>query len=170
MRVLQCSRGNFFTGTLYYRPYLLQKEMDTNNSFELHTWMLARFIETSDSNVIPLSYYVIAVSYEKMITRMNYRVSTSFCDAITNLPQNIELPEQYPLNDASNLNYNHFITLLMKYTASRRLTLSTPIDKLAEHKKDLYNQETYVDFHLILGKLLDRLFDSLLLLKDDHEL
>ena len=147
-------------------------EMDTNNSFELHTWMLARFIETSDSDVIPLSYYVIAVSYEKMITRMNYRVSTSYRDAITNLPQNIELPERYPpgLNDASNSKDNRFITLLMKYNASGCLTLSTPIDKLVEHKEDLYNQETYVDFHLILGELLEIFLDSLLRLKDYHEL
>ena len=105
-----------------------------------------------------------------MITRMNYRVSTSYHDAITNLPQNIELPERYPLNYASNSKDNLFITLLMKCTASGCLTLSTPIDKLVEHKKDLYNQETYVDFHLILGELLEQLFDSLLLLKDDHEL
>ena len=88
-----------------------------------------------------------------MITRMNYRVSTSYRDAITNLPQNIELPERYPLNDASNSNDNRFITLLMKYTASGLLRLSTPIDKLAEHKKRLIQSRNLCRFSLDIRRI-----------------
>jgi hypothetical protein len=141
--------------------------MDTNNSFELHTWMIARLIETSDSNAIALSYYVIAASYERMITRMKYRVSTSFRNALTNLPD-FEFPEQFPPNDASNSNDKNFITHLTKYTVNGYLRLQTPIDKLVKHGSDLYNKETYTDFHSILSELLNLLLSSLGELKDMH--
>ena len=48
------------------------------------------------------------------------------------------------------------------------LELHTPIDNLVKHEKDLYNQETYVDFHLILCKLLELLLGSLAELKAIH--
>ena len=54
---------------MYYRPSLTtQEKMDSNNSFEIHAWIIARLIEKSGSDKVPLSHYVIAVCYEKMIT------------------------------------------------------------------------------------------------------
>jgi hypothetical protein len=128
--------------------------------------MIARLIETSGSDKVPLSHYVIAVCYEKMITRMTYRVSKSFRDALKNLPPTFEFPERFPLISASNSNDKNFISFLLKVEI--RLKLHTPIDKLAKHGNDLYNQETYVDFHSILCELLELLLKSLLELREMH--
>jgi hypothetical protein len=155
---------------MYYRPSLTsQVQMDSKNSFEFHTWMIARLIETLKSDMTHfLSYYVIAVCYEKMITRMKYRVSTSFRDALKNLPQNFEFPKQFPSINATDSNDIYFIDRLQDFTYRRRIFLKTPIKNLVKHVNDLYNQETYVDFHSILSELLELLFKSLGELRDMH--
>jgi hypothetical protein len=139
--------------------------MDSKNSFEIHTWMIARLIETSGSNIVPLSHYVIATCYERMITRMMYRVSKSFRDTLKCLPSTFELPKQFPPMP-SNSNDSRFIAFLLKVIS--RLKLYTPIDKLVKHQNDLYNEETYVDFHSILCELLELLLKSLDDLKVMH--
>ena len=140
--------------------------MDSKNSFELHTWMIARLIETSGSDIVPLSHYVIATCYERMITRMTYRVSKSFRDALKNLPSTFQLPKRFPLMP-SNSNDIRFITFLLKVVP--RLKLYTPIDKLVKHQNDLYNEETYMDFHSILCELLELLLRLLDELKVTHQ-
>ena len=76
---------------MYYRPSLTsQEKMDLKDSFELHTWMIAKLIESSGTNKF---YYVIAVSYERMITQMTYRVSKSFHNALKNVPPMFEFPK-----------------------------------------------------------------------------
>ena len=60
----------------------------------------------------------------------------------------------------------NFITFLLN--VKDHLELHTPIDNLVKHEKDLYNQETYVDFHLILCELLELLLRSLAELKAIH--
>jgi hypothetical protein len=139
--------------------------MDSKGSFELHTWMIARFIETSGLDIIPLSRYVIATCYERMITRMTYHVSKSFRDALKNLPPTFELPKLFPLIGSTS-NDSRFITHLLKVKS--RLKLNTPIANLVKHKNDLYNEETYADFHSILSELLELLLRSLDELKVMH--
>ena len=147
-----------------------QAEMDLNSSFELHTWMIARLVENSgpDTTSSLLSQYVIGVCYERMITRMTYRVSISFRDTLKDLPLTFEFPKQFPLSviEASALNDSRFITSLLEFKIF--LKLHTPIDNLVKHRNDLYNQETYVDFHLILCELLELLLMSLKDLKIFH--
>ena len=152
---------------MYYRPSQTPKKMDLKNSFEFHTWMIARLIEKSGSDITPLSYYVIAACYERMIKRMTYRVSEKFCDALKNLPSTFDFPEKFPQINASNSNDSHFISFLLG--AKDKLKLKTPIDDLVNHKNDLYNQKTYKDFHLILHKLLDLFLTSLNDLKKIHD-
>ena len=151
---------------MYYRPSLISEKMDSRRSFEFHTWMIARFIETSGSDKSFLSHYVIAVCYGRMITRMKYRVSKSFRDALKNLPPTFKFPGQIPLINTSTSNDRNFISFLLKVKV--HLGLHTPIDNLVKHKDDLYNQETYVDFHSILCELLELLLKSLEELKDIH--
>ena len=154
---------------MFYRPSLTsQTKMDSNNSFDFHTWMIARFIEKSGSDKVPLTYYVIAVCYEKMITRMTYRVSKSFRDALKNLPPMFEFPKQFPQISASNSNDKHFISFLLDLKARNCLELRTPTDNLVKHLNDLYNQETYADFHLVLCELLELFLKSLAELKSLH--
>jgi hypothetical protein len=139
--------------------------MDSKNSFEFHTWMIARLIEQSGSDVVLLSHYVIATCYERMITRMTYRVSTSFRDALKDLPPTFELPKQFPLIPM-NSNDSRLVAFLTKVKSS--LKLNTPIDNLAKHQNDLYNEETYQDFHLVLCEVLELLLRSLGELKVMH--
>ena len=143
--------------------------MDLKNSFEFNTWMIAKLIKSSGTDEVPLYHYVIAVSYKKMIIQMMYRVLKSFCDALKNVPPMFEFPKQFTLISASNSNNKHFIAFLLRI--KDHLKLHTPINNLAivaKHKKDLYNQETYVDFHLILCELLKLLLGSLAELKAIH--
>jgi hypothetical protein len=132
--------------------------------------MIARLIETSGQDKVPLSHYVIAVCYEKMITRMTYRVSISFRDALKNLPPTFKFPKQFPIRaTSSNPNDRNFILSLLKHKARLgRPKLHHSIDNLAKHEEDLYNQETYNDFHSILLELLELLLMSLYELKDTH--
>ena len=60
----------------------------------------------------------------------------------------------------------NLITFLLN--VKDRLELHTPIDNLVKHEKYLYNQETCVDFHLILCELLKLLLGSLAELKAIH--
>ena len=169
MRVLQHSRWIFLTGATNHRPSLIsQEKMDLKGSFETHTWMIARLIEGSklEDHKHYLSHYVIAACYEKMIIRMNYRVSTAFRDALNKLPPTFVVPTQFPLISTSNSNNSHVITYLLKY--EDRLKLQTPIKNLVNHKNNLYNQETYADFHSILREVLDLLLKSLNALKSKH--
>ena len=79
---------------MYYRPSLTsQGKMDSKDSFEFHTWMIAKLIKSSGTDKVPLFYYVIAVSYEKMITQMMYHVLKYFCDALKNVPPMFEFPK-----------------------------------------------------------------------------
>ena len=150
---------------MYYRPSLTtQAKMDSNNSFEIHTWMIARLTEKSGLDVAHLCFYVVAVCYEKMITRMTYRVSRSFRDALKNLPPTFEYPEKFPKIGGSN--ELRFIEFLLKH--KDRLELHTPIDKLVKHREDLYNKETYADFHSILCEILELFLKSLMELKVMH--
>ena len=141
--------------------------MDSRDSFEFHTWMTARFIETSGRCNVHLSHYVIAVCYKRMITRMTYRVSESFRDALKNLPPTFEFPKGFPLIGAiSNKHDEKFIQTLIEVQSS--LQLRTPIDNLVKHKKDFYNRETYMDFHSILIEILELFLESLAMLKKIH--
>lgn len=151
---------------MYYRPSLTSEDQDSSSSFAFHTWMIARLIEKSGNDNTFLSHYVIATCYERMITRMRYHVSISIRDAIKNLPQTFKFPGQSLLINASNLNDRNFITFLSK--KRNHLKLRTPIDNLVKHENDLYNQETYVDFHSILCELLELYLKSLDELKDMH--
>ena len=130
--------------------------------------MIAKLIESLGTNKVPLSHYVIAVSYEKMITWMMYHVSKSFHNALKNVPPMFEFPKWFTLISASNSNDKHFVEFLLRI--KDYLKLHTPINNLAKHEKDLYNQETYVDFHLILilCELLELLLGSLAELKAIH--
>ena len=110
--VLQWSHWIILTGAMYYRPSLTsQGKMDLKNSFEFHTWMIAKLIKSSGTNKVPLCHYVIAVSYEKMITRMTYRVSKSFRDALKNVPPMFKFPKRFTLISASNSNDKNFICI-----------------------------------------------------------
>ena len=124
-----------------YRPSLTsQGKMDSKDSFKFHTWMIAKLIKSSGTDKVPLSYYVIAVSYERMITRMTYRVLKSFRNALKNVPPTFEFPKRFTLISASNSNDKNFIAFLLKI--KDHLKLHTPINNLVKHEKDLYNQET----------------------------
>ena len=124
------------------------------------------WIEKSGSDKVPLSHYVIAVCYEKMITRMTYCVSKSFRNALKNLPPTFEFPKKFP-RIRSNASETYFIEYLHKVKDDFKL--HTPIDKLvASNGGDLYNQETYADFHLILCEILELLLKSLNELKVLH--
>jgi hypothetical protein len=162
---------------MYYRPsQTSQTQMDSKNSFELHTWMIARFIETSEtsgsskSDKAPphaLTHYVVAACYPKMITRMEYRVSKAFRDALKpeNLPKDFKFIPSDIGDAVGKLNDGRFIDFLSKY---KRLNLVTSIENLVKHKNDLYNQETYTDFHKILSEILELFFKSLHGLKETH--
>ena len=55
--VLQWSCWIILTGAMYYRPSLTsQGKMDSKDSFKFHTWMIAKLIESSGTNKVPLSY------------------------------------------------------------------------------------------------------------------
>jgi hypothetical protein len=101
-----------------------------------------------------------------MITRMTYRVSESFKSALKDLPPTFEFPKEFPLINAKNTNDKHFVSFLV--FKAKALKLHTPIDNLAKHANDLYNQETYMDFHSILCELLELLLKSLEELKVLH--
>jgi hypothetical protein len=160
---------------MYYRPSLSsQANIDAKKSFELHTWMIARLIEKSGgTNRLYLSSYVIAVCYERMITRLGYRVSKSFHDALKTLPPTFKFPKQIPPIRGSKSNDSRFINFLIKVTKPNDdyvsiLKVDTPIVNLVKHVKDLYNQETYADFHSILCEILDLFIQSLHDLKKLH--
>ena len=52
--VLQWFRWIILTGAMYYRPSLTsQEKMDLKDSFELHTWMIAKLIESSGTDKFP---------------------------------------------------------------------------------------------------------------------
>ncbi len=89
---------------------------------------------------------------------MTYHVSTSFCDALKDLPPTFKLPKQFPLI-SMNSNDSHLVTYLTKVKSS--LKLNTPIDNLAKHQNDLYNKKTYLDFHLVLCEVFELLLRSL---------
>ena len=97
---------------------------------------------------------------------MTYHVLKSFHNALKNVPPMFKFPKRFTLISASNSNDKNFITFLLKIKDC--LELHTPIDNLVKHEKDLYNQETYVDFHLILCELLKLLLESLAELKAIH--
>jgi hypothetical protein len=151
---------------MYYRPSLTSHAMDLENSFQLHTWMIAKLIETSGRDRDHLAQYVIASCYGKMITRMTYRVSESFLDALKNLPPTFELSKRFSRISAGDSSDKRFTQFLFK--VNNTLKLRTPIDNLVKHENDLYNQETCTDFHSILCELLELLLSSLIELKDIH--
>lgn len=162
---------------MYYRPsQTSRKKLDLKDSFELHTWMISRFIETSgtpgssESDTAPshsLTHYVVASCYQKMITRMEYRISKAFRDALKpgNLPDDFNFIPSNIGNATSKENDVHFINFLSK---RMHLNLVTSIENLVKHKNDLYNQETYTDFHKILSEILELFFKSLVELKTIH--
>ena len=153
---------------MYYRASSTPADIDSTASFDFHAWMIARFIEKPDPNKPSLSYYVIAVCYERMIKRMTYRTSESFREALKNLPPTFELPEKLPQINVKNSNDKLFISSLLEFVGKNRLKLKTPIDNLAKHRDDLYNQETYKDFHSILHEVLELFLESLNGLKKMH--
>ena len=142
--------------------------MDLEDSFELHTWMIARLVETSGSNKSHISHYVIAACYQRMLTRINYCVSVSFRNALKDLSSKSKVPERFPptMTTGVDTNDNYFITFLSKVHTT--LNLKTPIDNLAKQKIELYNQETYAVFHMLLSELLDLFLNFLVKLKDMH--
>jgi len=143
---------------MYYRSTLQDK---IEESFEIHIWMISRFIEKSGSDTRSLSCYVIATCYERMLTRMNYRTSQSFRRTLQNLPP-FEFSNEYPESMRKDTNDHRFITQLAEIGSH----LKTPIAKLMQHPDNLYNEETYMDFHALLCELLQLLFDALVELRD----
>ena len=141
--------------------------MDSEDSFALHSWMIARLTEESGSDRQTFSRYVVATCYERMHQRMNYRVFQSFRNALKDLQTfEFHFPTTKDHQTRSYSKDTRFVEHLQKVHTF--LKLNTSIDKLLEHQNDLYNKETYKYFHSLLYEILERFVESLDALKTFH--
>jgi len=113
--------------------------------------------------------YVVASCYEKMLTRMDYRISLSIRMALKNL-LTFNYSEQLYNDRPSEIDADaSFLSALLSYAPS--LKLKTNFPNLARKATTphlalpLYTRETCMEFHLLLSELLERFFNELLMLK-----
>jgi hypothetical protein len=144
-----------------------------NESFDTHIWMLQKFISfKSEENQLPLEYYIISASYEKMLSRMDHSISRHYLRCLKSLKgQDFLFNPDMSWVEKCGRNDDELINLVIPAIAPHT-TLEIPnLLKAAEVMKGvkagkgadsgIYNESTCREFHLLLCDSLDRFHSSL---------
>jgi hypothetical protein len=158
--------------------YLLYHAHRGKESFDTHVWILKTLLERTPNSVEDMDtfhHYIIAVSIQKMNSRMtNDIISTLYYDCLQDLPtfpyiRPKELESGCPNRDGS---FIRAIPSLKKYadtkipflqqfaetrTPNEETKTTTPQHQLSE----IYDENTCIEFHLLLCELLYRFKGSL---------
>jgi len=134
-----------------------------NESFDTHIWMLKTLLGRSGKDTKTLQLYIIAASIPKMLYRMERHISTCYFDCLTNMKlTTFDFPEP-PHMATTRSNDSLFIEILsqlIKFMDIPNLQLAKGAE-VAETPCEIYNKETYVEFHRVLCELLKSFHKSL---------
>jgi len=151
-------------------------------SFATHTWMLKMLLRRlkdnpqSEPDMIAFLSYVIAVSSEKM----NYRITNGpsplyFACLVKLIKASFDFKEHPDIPSRSNRDqiFLDAIPFLAEFTTTKIPNLQKMAQLVAKNKPlDIYNKDTYMEFHKLLCELLMRFrgsLDELVDLKTEDE-
>ena len=145
-------------------------------SFDTHIWMLETLLgklvgeRESRDDLKTFESYVIAASFPKMLHRMNGgRISKRYFDCLKRLESTsfefLEQPDiETTISTPSDQPFLNLIPTLDASTKNLVPNLKTMAEKIAtntEKPDKIYNKDTYMEFHILLCRLLIRFHTSL---------
>jgi hypothetical protein len=132
--------------------------------------MLKTFCGRPESDSKTLLLYIIAVSFPKMLYRMeNHRtLAKRYYDCFVNLAsKTFDFPEPPHISEKrSNANDKPFLSFLIFLD---KITTTSNLQRVAADgatSRDIYNKETYMEFHKLLCSLLQIFHHSLTVVKE----
>ena len=146
-------------------------------SFDVHIWMLKKFIAFNPGKVqLPLEYYVISASYEKMLFRMEHSISQHYLSCLKSLKnQTFQFNPDFPWPEKRGRNNNELIYTVIPtiapYMVMPNLLKAVEVAKNAKAVKGvrapgIYNESTCKEFHLLLCDSFDRFYTSLIAIRN----
>lgn len=144
-------------------------------TFDTHIWMLQTLLQRS-SGLQDLQLYVIAASFPKMLFRMNNRrIAKHYFECFRKLESmDFEFVE-HPSTATTGSNSKHPDRLLfdainaLAGTTDRIPNLTQMAKDMQKTPREIYNKDTYMEFHWLLCSMLNRFHQSLTTLKNLHE-
>ena len=147
-----------FLDYLSYRDHAQRRK----ESFDTHVWMLETILRQSQERPNDFILYVIAVSFQKMCHRMtNKQFSTPYKACLLRLKQkNFAFVELTKTGDSDrDTSFIKAIPDLAKYATTKIPHLQRTANQ--PQPIEIYNECTYMEFHLLLCELLTKFSDSL---------
>ena len=128
-------------------------------SFEIHVWMLKTLLEKLEepwSDTDLFIDYIIAVSSRKMNRRMvNKDISLPYYNCLQNWDHSSTLPSKTPRPRHKDRD-KHFISIIPRLAKVARTKIPnlTKVAAAYPQPDGIYNEETRIEFHLLLCELL----------------
>jgi hypothetical protein len=122
--------------------------------------MISKLLGQARNGPRSFLFYTIATSYGKMITRLDYRSSNTFRDALLKVPPTFAFSKDFNYQASTTAldNDRNFLFELSKIGSHLR----TPITALTSRGPgDIYTKETCIAFHHLLCELLQLFSDQL---------
>jgi hypothetical protein len=142
-----------------------------DETFNMHIWMLNKFLEWSKIDLPPFQLYVIAACFRKMLRRMDDFDSAFDLAALKNL-ENFEFSEQFHAPSVTEIDSDRTLLNILPHILPHIKSIDFP--KLRQQieiaktlpEVSLYTNDTCVEYHLLLCTLLDHYHQSLKALQD----
>jgi hypothetical protein len=123
--------------------------------------MIKRILDPSWNNLLTLKLYIIAASFPRMLKRMNRPASKCYYDRLVELKSKaFDFPD-LPHTASTNLNDKLFLGHLTPLSKIFQIPNLVTASKDMERPCEIYNKQTYMEFHILLCTLLDRFTQSL---------
>ena len=158
---------------MIFRCYFSYHAHRGNESFDTHVWILKTLLERagkSEDDLDTFFHYIIAVSFQKMNARMtNKHISTTYYGCLQNLTT---FPYLGPIElRAGRTNHDK---LFIEAIPSFKGKIQTKIPNLeaaakVPNPREIYNENTCIEFHLLLCELLSKFKNSLENLRDEKK-
>ena len=150
--------GEHSSDFLNYLSYLSHCDRG-KELFKIHAWMLKTLLSEADQH--PFLHYIIATSYGKMICQMQNPNSIIYYYCLQNQKPS-SLTFNAPSKEWKKSQDKSLIKTIISLAKSEDLINDIPnLQHVAVEAIEIYNESTYIEFHLLLCELLFWFKDSL---------
>ena len=169
-RCLKFSSDHIGECSVIFLDYLSYHTCRCKESFETHIWMVKTLLEKFeelDEEADSFLDYIVAISFQKMNRRMEDKdVSLTYYNCLQNWDHSSTLPSKTPRSYHKDRD-KHFINTIPHLVKVSRTKIPNLTKVAATHPQPgIYNEETRIEFHLLLCELLSGYKASLKHLKN----
>ena len=151
---------------LIFFDYLSYHAHRGKEPFDTHAWMLKTLLRPSEEKFPPFFLYVIAASFPKMIRRTTKRLSATYMASL--LEQKtfafIETAQKSGNSQSDPERDQPFVRAMSGFVSVARTKIPN-LERAAKQQQpavEIYNKDTYMEFHFLLCEILTSFCASLM--------